>query len=243
MIDVGTTNGANRDRWVEKALTSLPAGIRLLDAGAGTQPYRKFCAHLEYVSQDFGQYDPDEGDAGLQAADFIYGELDHICDITDIPEPDGAFDAVLCTEVLEHLPNPVAALVELSRLLKKGGTMILTAPFSSLTHFAPYHYCTGFNRFFYEKHLPELGLEIQEITPNGGYFGHIAQEVRRVPAMGEQFSGLKIPRKIKRAHRRFLKWMQELENADRGSSAMLSYGLHVIAKKVVSSAVSSVAAD
>ena len=48
------------------------------------------------------------------------------------------------------------------------------------THFAPYHYATGFNRYFYEHHLERLGVQIEEIAPNGNWFESLAQELRRV---------------------------------------------------------------
>ena len=57
--------------------------------------------------------------------------LDIVGDITSIPEPDASFDAILCVEVLEHVPDPLAALRELGRLLKPNGQLILTAPFCS----------------------------------------------------------------------------------------------------------------
>jgi SAM-dependent methyltransferase len=85
---------------------------------------------------------------------------------------------------MEHVPDPVAAFRELARLLKRGGTLIVTAPFASLTHFAPYHYCSGFNRYFYEYWLPRLGLDIELIEPNGDFIEFLHQEllwVRKLP--------------------------------------------------------------
>ncbi|HET6991949.1 MAG TPA: class I SAM-dependent methyltransferase, partial [Bacteroidia bacterium] len=120
------SNESNRMEWIQKQLKKLPAGSRILDAGAGEQPHRPYCAHLNYVSQDFAQYNPEKLDSGLQMEKWDYGKLDIISDITAIPEPDGSFDAILCSEVFEHIPDPNAAVKEFSRLLRKGGTLILT---------------------------------------------------------------------------------------------------------------------
>jgi len=51
-----------------------------------------------------------------------------------------AFDVVLCTEVLEHLPEPQAAIDEMFRVLKPGGTLILTTRFLFPIHDAPHDY-------------------------------------------------------------------------------------------------------
>ncbi len=82
-------------------------------------------------------------------------KLDIVSDITSIPLPDASVDAIMCTEVFEHIPDPIAAVKEFGRLVKPGGYLLITAPFASLTHFAPYHFASGLSRFFYEKHLPD----------------------------------------------------------------------------------------
>lgn len=46
----------------------------------------------------------------------------------EIPLPGGSVDLVLCTEVLEHLPNPEKALQEIKRILRSNGRAILTIP-------------------------------------------------------------------------------------------------------------------
>jgi ubiquinone/menaquinone biosynthesis C-methylase UbiE len=118
---VGIDNQAARDRWLEDTLLSIPANSRILDAGAGTQQYRRFSKHLNYVSQDFSQYNGQGDGAALQTKEFDYGKLDIISDIASIPEPDSSFDAIMCIEVLEHVPDPLLALREFSRLLRGGG--------------------------------------------------------------------------------------------------------------------------
>jgi SAM-dependent methyltransferase len=224
-------NEASRERWLESALQRIPTGSRVLDAGAGTQRYRKFCGHLDYVSQDFGEYDGKGDLAGLQMGDFDYGKLDIVCDITSIPEPDGSFDAIMCVEVLEHLPDPVAALKELGRLTKAKGYLLITAPFCSLTHFAPFHFSTGFNRYWYEKHLGDSGFTIAEIAANGNFFDYLSQELLRLPAVSARYSDGK-PHLLEAVCLRLLRHMlQRFSGRDKGSSELLCFGYHVLARK------------
>jgi len=86
----GTQNQAGREAWLEKTLQCVPAGSRILDAGAGELQYKRFCAHLKYVSQDFAQYDGQGDGTGLQTGAWQNDRLDIISDITQIPEPDAS---------------------------------------------------------------------------------------------------------------------------------------------------------
>lgn len=230
LFTVGTRNAPTRDLWVEEQLKALKPGYRLLDAGAGECQYKKHCGHLEYVAQDVAVYDG-SGDVGYQNPGWSFSQIDIVCDILDIPEPDASYDAVLCTEVFEHLPDPVRAIDELSRLIKPGGILIATAPFWSMTHQAPYHFATGFNRFFYEHHLARNGFDIVELTPNGNYFECVGQEIRRVPEMASKFAGGPPSSHELRAIQIVLSMVQRLSAEDRGSTEMLSYGYQVRAVK------------
>ena len=49
-------------------------------------------------------------------------------DALNLPFPDGAFDRVIAAEVLEHIPADRAAIAELARVLRPGGTMAVTVP-------------------------------------------------------------------------------------------------------------------
>jgi len=182
-------NELNRQAWLEETLAALPAGYRILDAGAGELKNRQYCSHLEYVSQDFCQYKGlTKGgvNEGLQSKKWDTSRIDLVSDITDIPAPDASFDAILCSEVLEHVPEPTHALDEFARLLRPGGKLILTAPFASLVHMAPYHYCSGFSRYWYEYHLVRRGFQIVELTPNGDWFAYAKQELTRLGSMERQ---------------------------------------------------------
>ncbi len=229
---VGTKNERNRQDWVASELRRLPSDVRLLDAGAGEMQYKKYCEHLQYVSQDFAQYDPKNLPVGLQMGEWNYGKLDIVSDIAQIPEADGSFGAILCTEVLEHIPHPLEALKEFGRLLSSGGQLILTAPFCSMTHFAPYHFYTGFSRYFYEKYLPENGFKIVELTPNGNYFEYLAQELNRLPSMTERYGTREVSPISKRSVQIVLELLQKNSLQEKGSSELLHFGWHVRAEKL-----------
>jgi SAM-dependent methyltransferase len=229
---VGTSNASVRDAWVARMLSELPKDAHLLDAGAGECQYKKLCGHLRYVSQDLAEYTGQGSAIGLQQAKWDTSAVDIICDITAIPEPDASFDAVLCTEVLEHLPEPAPALRELARLLKPGGTLIITAPFCSLTHFAPYHYATGFNQYFYSHHLSALGFEITDMIANGNFFEYMAQEVRRIDEMAERYCASQPTRLERHAMQIVLGLLERLSHRDRGSQEMLHFDYQVRAVKV-----------
>jgi SAM-dependent methyltransferase len=170
-------NSFNRDEWVARMAASLPPGARILDAGAGPGPYRHLFAHCDYRTQDFGQTPATLG---------RYTKLDYECDITAIPVPDGTFDAVLCTEVLEHVPEPVKAVRELARVLRPGGRLFMTAPLGAFLHQEPYHFYGGYTPYFYRKFLPEAGLEIETLERNEGFFSLFGQEaLRYVELLGE----------------------------------------------------------
>lgn len=151
----------NRRQWLARHASRLPAGVRVLDVGAGSGQYRGLFAHCAYKAQDFGKEPQTIGQ---------YAPLDFECDILDIPAPDESFDVILCTEVLEHVPEPIRALHELARLLRPGGAMLLTAPLLSLPHQEPYHFYGGYTEHWYRRFLDEAGCDVLEITPNQGFF-------------------------------------------------------------------------
>jgi ubiquinone/menaquinone biosynthesis C-methylase UbiE len=227
---IGTKNLQNRQIWVENTLKSLPRGLKIIDVGAGECQYKVHCAHLDYVSQDFNQYNGVGDSNGLQTGEWDISQIDIVSDITCIPVNDESFDIVLCTEVLEHVPDPVSAINEMGRILKKNGIMIVTAPVCSLTHFAPYHYCDGFNKYFYEFHFKRLGFSISELKANGNYFEYLAQELYRLPNVFGKFTGSKSII-IKSLCWLLLKALNIMTNKSIGSEELVCYGYHVVAKK------------
>ena len=167
-------NQSNRDEWVRQQATLLPDGARILDVGAGSCPYRMYFSHCEYWTHDFEKL------SSSQLRDKSgYGQMDYVGDICSIPVADGSFDVVLCTEVLEHVPEPIRAAMEFSRIVKPGGKLILTAPLGSGLHQEPYHFYGGYTPHWYRRFLSDAGFEEIQIEPNGGFFSFYGQECMR----------------------------------------------------------------
>lgn len=166
-------NERARDRWIEHEAKRVPAGSRVLDIGAGSAPYRDLFGHCEYRTTDFAQLLPE------QLRDGGYTAVDYVCDATEIPVATGSFDVAVCTEVLEHVPEPIKVVHEIGRILRPGGILLLSAPLGSGIHQAPFHFYGGYTPYWYKRFLPEAGFESIDITPNGTFFALHAQEMRR----------------------------------------------------------------
>ncbi len=164
-------NQYERDRWVAHQAKGIPSGSKVLDVGAGTSPYRAFFSHCVYKAHDFGLLSREH----MRDRE-AYGKIDYRSDILSIPVEDASFDAVICTEVLEHVPEPVMALRELQRILRQGGLLLLTAPLGSGIHQEPYHFYGGFTPYWYERFLSESGFVGIRVDANGGFFKHYGQE-------------------------------------------------------------------
>jgi SAM-dependent methyltransferase len=217
-------NQVSRDEFVIAVLKEIPAGKSLLDAGCGSQGYRKYCNHLVYKAQDFNQFKSDEipSFSGFREK-YQYGEMDYIGNIWDIAENDETFDVILCTEVLEHVVYPIDTIKEFSSLLKTGGKLILTAPANSPRHMDPYYFYSGFSNRWYEKILTENRFKIDRIYQYGDYYSWMRYEMFRVLASANLFTAFfLLPTFI----------YFSLKNKTPESMATLCEGYYIIATKI-----------
>jgi SAM-dependent methyltransferase len=93
-----------------------------------------------------------------------------------LPFDDGFFDCVLSVQVLEHTPHPDRLVAEMSRVLKRGGVLVVNAPFSFRLHAEPHDY------FRYTPHgLAALcvrhGLRVAELMPQGHFFSVVGHKL------------------------------------------------------------------
>lgn len=180
--DWDCSNPAYREKWVETQLRAIrPMQGKLLDVGAGTGPYRNLAEDLgfDYRAHDFAQYVPNPRSQGLQNPSWNVTTLDFECDILEIPER-VKFEVVLCTEVLEHVPDAVASFRKLSAMVADNGVLLVTVPMLSLMHQAPHWHAAGLSPFFFHYWSERFGLQVDEITVHGDYVDLMRQEVRRL---------------------------------------------------------------
>lgn len=92
--------------------------MRLLHVAPETFYFNTFSKHplVDYVA----------GDKFMPGYAYAPGTID--LDITAIRYPDASFDAVICSHVLEHVPDDVQGMRELCRVLKPGGFAIIQVP-------------------------------------------------------------------------------------------------------------------
>ena len=112
--------------FIEDALryTVCPNAL-VIDVGCGEAPWRPLVRDLgaQYLCLDVAQNSA--------------GSVSALCKANALPLADRTADVVLCTEVLEHVPDPGQAICELRRVLRKGGWAIVTTPFLYPLHEEP----------------------------------------------------------------------------------------------------------
>jgi 2-polyprenyl-3-methyl-5-hydroxy-6-metoxy-1,4-benzoquinol methylase len=190
---INCENEGFRESWVSKTLFALRTDEpqKMLDVGAGLQPYRNLAMNLgyDYVSHDFSQYDPKSSKSeGLQNSSWDYPVSDINCDILVIPE-NIEYEIIICTEVLEHVPDPAAAFRKMVSLLAPGGVLVISVPLMSLMHQAPFWFQSGLSPQWFEYHSSQIGVEVNELAIYGDYVDYMDQEVLRLFAFLNRIRG------------------------------------------------------
>lgn len=128
LTDFSYLDCRRRTQLIREAAASLQPGKReiLLDIGGRGKPYAEYFS--DHVRWHF-------------VADIEPGvSVDLVADARVLPVADGSVDVVLCTQVIEHIPEPARVLQEIFRVLRPGGTLILSAPAIFPQHGSPGDY-------------------------------------------------------------------------------------------------------
>jgi len=133
---------------------------RVLDLGCGNRPYQPMLVNAsEYVA-----YDIDHA-----------GSLPEIVGTAQcLPFQEATFDGVLSTQVIEHVSDPWLMLEEISRILRSGGLLVLSAPQAWRLHEVPHDYYR-YTPYGLRHLIERAGMSVLEIVNQGGVWAQIGQ--------------------------------------------------------------------
>lgn len=154
---------------LHKAIANVAPAITgsILDFGCGSKPYASlFVNATEYTGVDIKASGHDHNKLSSKV-DFFY-------DGKSLPFEDGTFDAVVTFEVLEHVFNLAEILEELRRVIRPGGTLLISIPFAWYEHEQPYDFAR-YTSFGITSLLERHNFSQIQVTKTTSFFLAICQ--------------------------------------------------------------------
>lgn len=153
------------DEFFERNLRMLPKSATVLDIGGKKAKKR-------------GQFDIEKCPVNVKYANIDpITNPDYLCDGSNIPVDSNSFDAVICSEVLEHVREPMLILKEAFRVLKPDGIMFICVPFLFRIHPDP----DDFGRYTdqcWSIMLKKVGFTNIMIEKQGAYLSVFVEMLR-----------------------------------------------------------------
>ncbi len=164
---------------------SIQPGDRILDIGCGEGRHTIKAAQQDNtvcVGADYG-YDPlvetkNKLNFHQSINDLNCKCVDLSCmDVTRLPFKDNSFDTVICSEVLEHIPDDAKAMSELVRIVKPGKTLAVSVP-----RFLPEKICWALSDEYFNANMGHVriyrknplikAIESQGVKHLGFHYAH-----------------------------------------------------------------------
>jgi SAM-dependent methyltransferase len=155
----------------------IKQGDNVFDIGCGNKPYEKYIQKLINPEKQTAKY------VGCDIVQSSEQKVDIICEATNIPEQSGMYDVVLCTQVLEHVFEHHKIFDEAFRLLKQGGSFIVSSPMVWLLHEEPYDFYR-FTKYGFRSLLTEAGFTVQYEKTSGGQWATFGQMFLHIASIG-----------------------------------------------------------
>lgn len=155
------------DTFIAEAARSVPPKALVLDAGAGDGRYRHHFKHATLHATDFLQV----------AKPYDLARIEFVSNLVALPSAADIYDLVLCTQVLEHLPDPRSAIAGIARSLKPGGALWLSAPLFYEEHEAPFDYFR-YTQYALRRMVEEQGMVVERIEWLEGYYATLGYQLK-----------------------------------------------------------------
>ncbi|MBE3141517.1 MAG: class I SAM-dependent methyltransferase [Thermoplasmata archaeon] len=142
------------DEFHFRHVPDLPPDSRVLDLGGNKTNKR-------------GQFDLEKYNLCVVYSNLsIVKSPDVQADAAYIPFADNSFDVVICSELLEHVPNPPDVLSEVYRVLRPGGLLLICVPFLYQIHSDPYDF-GRYTDYYWSVTLGKIGYRETVIEKQG----------------------------------------------------------------------------
>jgi SAM-dependent methyltransferase len=153
------------DDFYSRHVTRLQVGSQVLDLGGhkirkrGAFDIERYCLRVTYANL------------------FLNKGADVQCDASWLPCKEGCFDAVVCSELLEHVYDSVSVLREIYRVLRPKGVCLISVPFLFQVHADPHDYCR-YTDHYWRSQLERLGFAEINIEKQGLFWSVMVDMLR-----------------------------------------------------------------
>lgn len=158
-------------------------------------------------------------------------------DAAVLPFPSETFGSIICSELLEHVPNPRDVLAEAHRVLRPGGTLLVCVPFLNRIHGDPFDF-GRYTDFYWSHTLESVGFTGVLIEKQGQFWSVVVDMLRDLavnrthgPVLGRPVTIRAIAAVIAAAKRVALRWDRCAADRTDAFSASFTTGFGIVAHK------------
>lgn len=163
------------DAFHFRHLAALPSDSLVLDLGGNRIGKR-------------GLFDVEKYDLKVVYANLSIAKRPHLqAEAAWLPLREETFDAVICSELLEHVPDPIAVVKETHRVLRAGGTLLVCVPFLTRIHGDPFDF-GRYTDYYWLETLKEAGFIDITIEHQGRFWSVLVDMLRDLAYFNENRS-------------------------------------------------------